>query len=74
MAPRPGEREGKVTFKGSLSFSHFSSLFFSPVSPSLRGKSVEFLHVFCGLLVPVWKLYENILKEIKKHEKKRTFH
>lgn len=62
MATRPGEREGKVIFKGSLSLS-------SPVSPSLRGKSVEFLHVFCGLLIPVWKLYENILKEIKNMKK-----
>lgn len=48
----------RLFLKGSLSFSPF----LHPFSASFRGMSVEFRHVFCGLLLPV---YENILKDMK---------
>lgn len=61
---RPGvvKEKERLFLKGSLSFSRFSSPFLHPFSASFRGMSVEFRHVFCGLLLPV---YENILKDMK---------
>lgn len=59
MAPLLGKRERKVVFLKVLSL--FSVPFLHPFSSSLRGKSVEFRHVFCGVLLSVRKVYENIL-------------
>lgn len=56
MEPWPAERERKFIF---LSLSLASALpFFLGLSVLKRQASGISCHVFCGLLLPVWKLYE----------------
>lgn len=56
------EKEGLFLKVLSLSPALLSSPFLPLFSPSLRGKSLEYCHVFCGLLLPVVSLYGKCMK------------